>query len=393
MGKGHVGVTLKKVDDPDEIKIIKLNRRNLPPGKYKKIGYESRQVFDIEISRMVTEYQAEILEDSNGNQFVAPFPEGVTKAVQYGGDLKAHSVYMSQYQLIPYKRIQEYFSDQLGIPVSEGSIYNFNQEAYGSLEPFEVNANEKLAGSALLHADETGININGDRHWLHSASNDLWTNYFPHKSRGSEAMDSIGILPLFGGVLCHDHAKAYYKYSCIHSLCNAHHIRELEGVWENDKHQWARDTKSLLEEMNRAVNEAGGMLEAGESEKYRQRYRLILKNGEAECPPPDKANLKGKRGRVKRTKARNLMERLIEFEDDALRFMDNKIVPFTNNLAENDIRMTKVQQKISGCFRSMEGAKYFCRIRSYLSTCRKQAINLSQALQLLFRGELPDFVG
>ena len=266
----------------------------MPPGKYKKVGYESRQVFDIEISRVVTEYQAEILEDSNGNHFVAPFPEGVTKAVQYGGDLKAHSVYMSQYQLIPYKRIQEYFSDQLGIPVSEGSIYNFNQEAYGSLEPFEVNANEKLAGSALLHADETGININGDRHWLHSASNDLWTNYFPHKSRGSEAMDSIGILPLFGGVLCHDHAKAYYKYSCIHSLCNAHHIRELEGVWENDKHQWARDTKSLLEEMNRAVNEAGGVLEAGESERYRQKYRLILKNGEAECPPLTKRTEKGK---------------------------------------------------------------------------------------------------
>jgi transposase len=391
--KGRVGVTLQKVDEPDRIEVIKLDRRKLPPGKYKEAGYESRQVFDIDISRIVTEYQAEILEDSKGNQFVASFPKGVTKAVQYGTSLKAHSVYMSQFQLIPYKRIQGYFREQLGIPVSEGSIYNFNQEAYGLLEPFEVNANEKLAVSALLHADETGININGDRHWLHSASNDLWTNYFPHKSRGSEAMDSIGILPLFGGVLCHDHAKAYYKYSCIHSLCNAHHIRELEGVWENDKHQWARDTKSLLEEMNRAVNEAGGMLEAGESEKYRQRYRLILKNGEAECPPPDKANRKGKRGRVKRTKARNLMERLIEFEDDALRFMDNKIVPFTNNLAENDIRMTKVQQKISGCFRSMEGAKYFCRIRSYLSTCRKQAINLSQALQLLFRGELPDFVG
>ncbi len=391
--KGHVGVTLQKVDDPDKIEVIKLDRRKLPPGKYKEAGYESRQVFDIDISRIVTEYQAEILEDSYGNQFVASFPEGITKAVQYGGDLKAHAVYMSQYQLIPYKRIQEYFRDQLGIPVSEGSIYNFNQEAYGFLEPFAVKTHEKLAGSDLLHADETGININGDRHWLHSASNDLWTSYFPHKSRGSEAMDSIGILPLFGGVLCHDHAKAYYTYSCIHALCNAHHIRELEGVWENDKHQWARDTQSLLEEMNRAVNEAGGVLEARESERYRQRYRLILKNGEAECPPPDKTNRKGKRGRVKRTKARNLLERLIEFEDDALRFMDNKIVPFTNNLAESDIRMTKVQQKISGCFRSMEGAKYFCRIRGYLSTCRKQTINLSQALQLLFRGELPDFLG
>jgi len=236
-------------------------------------------------------------------------------------------------------------------------------------------------------------NLPPGKYWLHNASNNLWTHYFPHKSRGSEAMDSIGILPLFCGVLCHDHLKSYYKYSCTHALCNAHHIRELEGIWENDKHQWARDTKSLLEEIHRAVNEAGGVLEAGESERYRQKYRLILKNGEAECPPPDKMSRKGKRGRVKRTKARNLMERLINFEDDTLRFMDNKIVPFTNNLAENDIRMTKVQQKISGCFRSMKGAKYFCRIRSYLSTCRKQAINLSQALQMLFRGELPAFVG
>ena len=151
-------------------------------------------------------------------------------------------------------------------------------------------------------------------------------------------MDYIGILPLCGGILCHDHAKAYYKYICVHALCNAHHIRELEWVWENDKHQWARDTKLLLKEMHRTVDEAGGMLKAEESERYRQRFRLILKNGEAECPPPDLTNRKGKRGRVKRTKARNLLERLLKFEDDALRFMDNIIVPFTNNLAENDIR-------------------------------------------------------
>ena len=215
---------------------------------------------------MVTEYQAEILGDGNGRQFVALFPEGVTKAVQYGKELKAHAVYLSQYQLIPCKRIQGYFNDQLGIPVSEGSIYNFNREA-------------------------------------------------------------------------------------------------------------------------------GGVLKAEESERYRQWFRLILKAGEAECPPPDLTNRKGKRGRVKRTKARNLLERLQKFEDDALRFMDNKIVPFTNNLAENDLRMTKVQQKISGCFRSMEGAKYFCCIRGYLSTCRKQAIDVSRALKMLFRGELPVFAG
>jgi len=389
--KGRVGVTLQKVDEPDKIEVVKLDRRKLPPGKYKEAGYESRQVFDIDISRIVTEYQAEILEDSKGNQFVAPFPKGVTKAVQYGTSLKAHSVYMSQFQLIPYKRIQEYFRGQLGIPVSEGSIYNFNQEAYGLLATFEEKVKTKLAGSDLLHVDETGINMNGDKRWLHCTSNSSWTYFFPHEKRGTDAMNAVGILPKFRGILCHDHWKPYYKYDCTHALCNAHHLRELEGVWEGDKQQWAKDAKSLLEEINRAVNDAGGLLEAGESGKYRQRYRSILKNAEAECPAPDETNRKGKRGRVKRTKARNLLERLIEYESDVLRFMDNKIVPFTNNLGENDIRMTKVQQKISGCFRSMEGAKIFCRVRSYLSTCRKQGVSSSQALEILFRGELPDF--
>ncbi len=150
--------------------------------------------------------------------------------------------------------------------------------------------------------------------------------------------------------------------------------------------------KTLLEEINRATNNAGGVLGVGASEKYRQRYRAILQNAEAESPPPDEIKSEGKRGRVKRTKARNLLERLREYEDDVLRFMDNKNVPFTNNLAESDIRMTKVQQKISGCFRSVDGARIFCRVRSYLSTCRKQGVNLSQALRMLFRGELPDFV-
>jgi transposase len=357
------------------------------------VGYEARQVFDIKISRVVTEYRAEVVEDAKGNRIVASFPEGVTKAVQYGPDLKAHAVYMSQYQLIPYKRIQEYFEGQIGIPLSEGSVYNFNREAYESLEPFEVRAREELAKSEVMHVDETSINKNGDRYWLHSASNSLWTYFFPHERRGTEAINSIGILPEFKGILCHDHLKSYYTYSnCTHALCNAHHLRELDGVWEDDnKQEWAKEMKALLKEINRATSDAGGMLGTDESEKYRQRYRKILQNAEAESPPPDETNRKGKRGRVKRTKARNLLERLRTYEGDVLRFMDNKNVPFTNNLAENDIRMTKVQQKISGCFRSLEGAKIFCRIRSYLSTCRKQGVNLSRALQMLFRGELPDF--
>lgn len=391
--KGREGVTLERVENPDKVEVIKVDRKKLPRGEYTVVGYEARQVFDVEISRVVTEYRAEIVEDAKGNRFVAPFPEGITKAAQYGADLKAHAVYMSQYQLIPYKRIQEYFEEQMSIPVSEGSLYNFNQEAYEYLETFEEKSKAELTKSEVLHVDETSINKNGDRYWLHSASNRHWTCFCPHERRGTEAIDSIGILPQFRGILCHDHLKAYYTYSCTHALCNAHHLRELEGVWEGDNTQkWAKEMKALLEEINRVTNDAGGMLGVGESEKYRQRYRAILQNAEVESPPPDETNRKGKRGRVKRTKARNLLERLRKYEDDVLRFMDNKNVPFTNNLAENDIRMTKVQQKISGCFRSLDGARIFCRVRSYLSTCRKQGVNLSQALKMLFRGELPDFV-
>ena len=390
--KGRVGVTLQRVDDPDEIEVIKLDRRKLPPERYKEMGYESRQVFDIEISRVVTEYRAQILEDSKGKRFVATFPDDVAKAVQYGKGVKAHSVYMSQFQLIPYNRVQNYFKEQLQIPISDGSIYNFNREAYDLLGVFEEKTKSKLAESALLHVDETSINIGGDRHWLHCTSNKLWTYFFPHERRGAVATAAIGILPKFTGILCHDHWKPYYTYECSHSLCNAHHLRELTRAWEQDSQKWAKRMKALLEDMNKAVDDAGGQIGRVESEKYRHRYRAILKKGEVECPPPDETQRKGKRGRMKRSKARNLLERLRDFENDVLRFLDNNMVPFTNNLGENDIRMTKVQQKISGCFRSVDGAKIFCRVRSYLSTCRKQGINSSNALDILFRGKLPDFV-
>ncbi len=390
--KGRVGVTLEKVDDPDEIEDIKFDRRKLLLGRYTEMGYGSRQVFDIDISRVVTEYRAQILEDSKGNRFVAPFPKEFTKAVQYGKSVKAHSVYMSQFQLIPYNRIEDYFKEQLQIPISSGSIFNFNQDAYDLLEAFEEKVKSKLIKSMLLHVDETGINIGGDKYWLHCTSNDLWTYFFPHERRGSVATEAIGILPKFTGILCHDHCKAYYTYKCAHCLCNAHHLRELTRVWEQDKQKWAKRMKRLLEEMNGAIDDAGGLLKRTESKKYRHKYRAILRKAEVECPPPDDTERKGKRGRMKRTKARNLLERLRDFENDVLRFLENKIVPFTNNLGENDIRMTKVQQKISGCFRSMDGAKIFCRVRSYLSTCRKQCVKTSKALDLLFQGKLPDFV-
>jgi len=245
-----------------------------------------------------------------------------------------------------------------------------------------------------MHADETGINIDGERHWLHCASNLSYTYFLPHERRGTEAMDSMNLIPRFTGVLCHDHWKPYYQYgSCLHALCNAHHLRELTRAHEQDKQEWAEKVKSLLEEINKAVHNAGGKLEKEEADKYRQQYRNLLKEAEIACPPPDeKKRKKGQRGRLKRSKARNLLERLINFEDDVLRFMENTEVPFTNNQGERDIRMTKVQQKISGCFRSMEGAEMFCRIRGYLSTCKKQGMTSSHAMELIFDGKLPEFI-
>lgn len=390
----HPGTTLKKIDDPDEIETIKIDRRSLPKGHdYQDAGFETRQVFDIEISRLVTEYRAQIIVDENGKRFVAPFPKGVTKAAQYGGSLKAHAVYMSQYQLLPYNRIQEYFGEQLNIPLSQGTIFNFNKDAFKKLATFSEIAKKALSASGRVHADETGININGKGHWLHCASNDLWTDFFPHEKRGCEAMDSRGILPQFEGVLCHDHWKPYYRYrNCLHALCNAHHLRELTRANEQDNQAWAGEMKALLEEMNKAVHEADSSLAQSEASQYLRRYRKLLRQAEIECPPPDDNRVKGQRGRLKRSKARNLLERLINYESDVLRFMDNPDVPFTNNLGENDIRMTKVQQKISGCFRSMEGAKIFCRVRGYLSTCRKHGVSSSQAMNLIFEGKLPDFV-
>lgn len=389
---GHIGTTLQPVSNPDQVKEIKVDRKTLPQeGKYQTVSYESRQVIDLDISTVVTEWRAEVLEDQNGKRYVAPFPKEVTRPVQYGIGVKVNAVYMSQYQLIPYNRIEDHFLDQMGIPVSAGTVNNFNKDAFDRLEFFESWVKEQLVLSSLVHADETGINVGGTKLWLHNVSNDSFTYFYPHNKRGCDAIDEMGILPRFQGIICHDHWKPYFKYGGLHALCNAHHLRELERAVEQDKQIWAEKMIVLLKEINKATIDAGGCLNAIDSEYYRNRYRELLREAEYECPPPDEAEKKRK-GKMARSKSRNLLERLRDFETETLRFMDDKNVPFSNNQAESDLRMTKVQQKISGCFRSMDGAKIFCRIRSYISTCRKQGVTASEALQLLFQGKWPYFM-
>ena len=389
--QGHPGSTLCPVDDPDEVRRINIDKRRLPQGEYQEAGFEARQVIDIHISRVVTENQAQILQNAQGQRFVAEFPPGITRPVQYGASVKAHAVYLSMFQLIPYERIQAQFDEQLDIVLSTGSLVNFNREVYERLALFEPLARQQLAQSSLIHADETGINIDGIRHWLHNASNRRWTLFLPHEKRGAEAINAMGILPGFRGILMHDHWKPYYLYACAHALCNAHHLRELTRAFEQDGQQWARQLHDFLLSLNEAVDRAGGALEKKEATAWRRKYRNHLKKADEECPPPTSVD-NPRRGRQARSKARNLLERLRDYEDDVLRFMENPDVPFTNNQGERDIRMTKVQQKISGCFRSMEGAQIFCRIRSYLSTCKKQGVGAGEALTCLFEGRWPTFI-
>ena len=378
--------------EPDEIIALDIDRRTLPKGDYEEVERERRQVVEIVIEKHVIEYQSQILVNKETNErFCAPFPEQVKAPVQYGSSIRSHATYMSQWQLIPYERICEYFSDQTGIPISAGTVFNCNLEAYERLEDFEQIGKQKLINSSTMHADETGINIDGKNYWLHSASNEELTLFCPHEKRGNEATDEIGILPNFKGNLIHDCWGPYFKYTCTHALCNAHILCELTAIWENDEYKWAKKMEEFLRETNNLVHLAGGVLPPDEFTKIQAKYDRILKKGCKESPPPDPPTEK-KRGRTKKTKARNLLERLATHKDAVLRFAENIDVPFTNNQAEGDIRMTKVQQKISGCFRSLEGAKIFCRIRSYLSTCHKNGVSSTAALNLLFQGKLPDFI-
>lgn len=388
--KGHKGKTLQKVDKPDRIVELSVDRTTLPQGDYIPVGYQSRQVFDFEVSVFVTEYQAEILQSADGKKYVAPFPSTARKAVQYGAGIKANAVYMNGYQMASLARIEDHFNDQLGLPVSKGSVYNFSNEAYRALESFEDRVKSVLQNARLVHADETGVNVNGKRHWLHVLCNDKASFFHVDGKRGQDAMNAMDVLPGFNGVLCHDHWKPYFRYGCKHSLCNAHHLRELTFAEDIEKQKWAGELKELLLEANDEVGRLGGKLSSTRVTKIQNQYREILARGEIESPLPKRKT--GTRGRVKKTKSRNLLERLRDFETETLRFMQEPDVPFTNNQGENDLRMTKVQQKVSGCFRSMEGAQIFARVRSYINTCQKNGVRPTEALTLLFEGRLPQFL-
>lgn len=384
---GHVGSTLNPVPNPDKIETIEVDRSTLPPGTWTTAGYESRQVFDLDIAVVVTEYRAEILKNSIGEQYTAKFPEFVKSPVQYGTGVIAHVVYLSQHQLLPYDRLREYGADQLGLPFSMGTINNFNEKMYGKLDWFPDFVKQQLVQGKLMHSDETGLNIDKKLHWEHVVSNEHWTYLMIHKKRGKKAMDSMDILPRYRGTVHHDHWKAYYRYEqCDHALCNAHHLRELTWSYEQDHQSWAKKMGEFLLAINQERNDLNRIVPPEKILEWTIKYREVITEGEKECPPPE-PNPDGKRGRCKRSKSRNLLERLQKFESDVLRFLNDPSYEFTNNQAEQDLRMTKVHQKISGYFKSFHGAEIYCRIRSYLSSAIKQGFTASYALEAALQGK------
>jgi len=391
---GHMGHTLKMVEEPDHTEVHRVEEcecchRSL--ADHEPDCVEKRQVHDLPPRRLVvTEHQAEIKLCACGHLNKAAFPEGVNAPVQYGPRARAAAVYLNNYQFLPYERTCELLDDLLACPMSEGTLANIIAECHERLEDPVARIKEQIAQAAVLHFDETGSRVEGKLWWLHVASSVNATYYAIHRKRGSEAFDAIGILPDFIGRAVHDFWKPYFGYSCLHGLCNAHHLRELIFVHEQHQQQWADHMIDCLLDIKDVVDQAAqttDRLPEKQIQAFEARYQQILDQGYAQNPlPPRPANAKKKRGRRKKTKPRNLLERLDEHRQEVLAFMYDFNVPFENNLAERDIRMMKVQQKISGMFRTEEGAKAFCRIRSYISTARKNAVGAIDALARVFKG-------
>lgn len=392
--KGHLGSTLKMVDNPDYSVLYPVNQCQHCGHRLAdeaSIDVEKRQVFDIPPIQMgVTEHKAQIKECSHcGHLNKATFPEQVKAPVQYGPRLKAIAVYLRQYQLLPYNRTRELFRDLFSTDLSEGTLTNITDTCSELLEHPIEQIQKQLEQSPVVNFDETGSSVYGKRQWLHSASTPNLTYYEIHPKRGSHAMDHMGILPNFKGRAIHDFWKPYFKYNCNHGLCNAHHLRELIFLNEQHGQRWAKNMIGCLIDIKKAVDEAKintHTLFKQQIHKFEIRYQNILDKGYNENPLPKKKSTKKKRGRPKKSKARNLLERLDNHRKEALAFMYDFKVPFDNNLAERDLRMAKVQQKISGTFRSQDGASAFCRIRSYISTVRKSAVNVIDAIGNAFQG-------
>ena len=387
--QGHKGETLRQVAEPDSI------IDHFPPScaacgaamtPAMSAGHSARQVFDLPEPRplVVTEHRAhDCVCAGCGARTRALFPDGVNAPVQYGPRIASFVIYLLHYQLLPEDRLAELMADLFGIRLVAATIARMSRTCAVRLQDFVATVRDLVAGAAVKHMDETGFRISGKTQWLHVACTGWLTFYRVCARRGS--------LPAnVAGVVVHDHWKPYYTMpSVLHALCNAHHLRELKALIDIEKEGWARKMRQLLRRACHAVNLArgrGSALKPRLIERFERRYDAIVAEGlvfhEAQSPLRPVAGTQGRqpRGRKPRRTGHNLLLRLANRKQDVLRFLADPNVPFTNNQAERDARMMKVKQKISGGFRSLDGAVDFAVIRSFISTAKKQGWNVIQAL-------------
>lgn len=392
---GHAGHTLAQVALPD------AQVRHRPSAclacQYPLEGVagqvvERRQVQDLPpLTLMVTEHQVEAVCCPQCQQMTrGAFPPEVRAPAQYGPHLRALAVYLNQYQLLPEARTCETLADLVGCPLSDGTVAGWVQEAAEILAPTVAQIADLVAASRVQHADETGVRIEGRLHWLHVNSTRFLTHLAWHQQRGKPALEAIGIWPRFAGWAIHDRWASYDHYVCLHSLCKAHLLRDLTFLAEEAGQAWAADLKTLLMDLHAAMGEwqqqGVRRVPSPEREDWLAQYFQLLAQGYAAQAPPAPSDAQKQRGRRKQSPAKNLLDALLHRAEQVLAFVEDGIVPFTNNQAERDLRMVKVQQKISGTFRSPAGATAFCRMRSYLSTMRKQGHSIWAALSAVFLG-------
>jgi transposase len=392
--QGHPGSTLEWIEEPDFTEIHGVEECQgcgLSLSQTPAQEWELSQVHDLPPMRLqVTEHQAEVkccphCQTLNRGKF----PLHITRGVQYGSALKGLMVYLSDYQLLPSQRTIELLSDVFGCSLSEGTLYNARQRCFESLEPIEGQIIEAIQAAPVAHFDETGARVAGQLFWLHVASSDRLTYYCIHGKRGQIAMDEMNILPNFKGVSVHDGLKSYAQYDCLHALCNAHHLRELIFISERYAQPWAESMIKLLLDIKTQVDESKAQallsLDPDLLDAFEIRYQTILNEG-VTANPSIPSEVPKSRGRPKQSPPKNLLDRLQSHKSQVLQFMVDFGVPFDNNQAERDLRMMKLKQKISGGFRSLLGGQFFCRIRGYISTLKKQEQNILDELKRVFGG-------